>query len=83
MSQKYLMSDYQRIFSMNLKKEITFKATKTPSKPRLKPASHQPYGSRAPFCDDKFLGFVRQPQGVVNNTARLPYEKQGRKAAAA
>ena len=31
---------------------------------------------------DKFLGFVRQPHGVVNNTVRLPYEKQGRKAAA-
>ena len=39
-------------------------------------------GSRAPICDDKFLGFVRQPQGVMNNTGRLPYEKQGRKAAA-
>ena len=38
-------------------------------------------GSRAPICNDKFLGFVRQPQGVVNNTARLPYEKQGPKAA--
>ena len=48
----------------------------------LKPVSHQPCGSRAPVCDDKFIGFVRQPHGVVNNTARLPYEKQGRKAAA-
>ena len=48
----------------------------------LKPVSHQPCGSRAPICDDKFIGFVRQPHGVVNNTARLPYEKQGRKAAA-
>ena len=48
----------------------------------FKPVSHQPCGSRAPICDDKFLGFVRQPQGVVYYTARLPYEKQGRKAAA-
>ena len=48
----------------------------------LKPVSHQPCGSGAPICDDKFLGFVRQPHSVVNNTARLPYEKQGRKAAA-
>ena len=48
----------------------------------FKPVSHQPCGSRAPICDDKFLGFVRQPHGVVNNTARLPYEKQGRKAVA-
>ena len=47
-----------------------------------KPLSHQPCGSRAPICDDKFVGFVRQPHGVVNNTARLPCEKQGRKAAA-
>ena len=47
----------------------------------FKPVSHQPCGSRATICDDKFLGFVRQPPGVVNNTARLPYEKQGRKAA--
>ena len=48
----------------------------------FKPVSHQPCGSHAPICDDKFLGFVRQSQGVVNNTARLSYEKQGRKAAA-
>ena len=48
----------------------------------LKPVSHQPCDSRAPICEDKFLGFVRQPHGVVNNTARLPFEKQGRKAAA-
>ena len=48
----------------------------------FKPVSHQPCGSRAPVCDDKFLGFVRQPHGVVNNTPRLSYEKQGRKAAA-
>ena len=27
----------------------------------LKPVSHQPCGSRAPVCDDKFLCFVRQP----------------------
>ena len=38
--------------------------------------------SLAPICDDKFLGFVRQPHGAVNNTERLSYEKQGRKAAA-
>ena len=48
----------------------------------VKPVSHQPCDSRAPICDDKFLGFVRQPHGVVNNTARLPYEKHRRKAAA-
>ena len=48
----------------------------------VKPVLHQPCGSRALICDNKFLGFVRQPHGVVNNTARLPYEKQGRKAAA-
>ena len=48
-----------------------------PNRKPLKPVSHQPYDSRAPVCDDKFLGFARQPQGVVNNTttARLPYEK--------
>ena len=44
--------------------------------------SHQPCGSRAPVRIDKFLDFVRQPHGVVYYTARLPYEKQGRKAAA-
>ena len=49
---------------------------------RSKPVSHQPCGSCAPIGDDKFLGFVRQPQGVVYYNARLPYEKQGRKAAA-
>ena len=43
----------------------------------VKPVSHQPCGSRAPICDEKFLGFVRQPHGVVNNTTRLPYEKHG------
>ena len=48
----------------------------------LKPVSHQPCGSRAPVHVDKFLDFVRQPHGVVYYTARLPYEKQGRKAAA-
>ena len=48
----------------------------------LKPVSHQPCGSRAPVRVDKFLDFVRQPHGVVYYTARLPYEKQGRKAAA-
>ena len=48
----------------------------------VKPVSHQPCGSRAPICDETFLGFVRQPHGVVNNTARLPYKPQGRKAAA-
>ena len=47
----------------------------------IKPVSHQPCGSRAPVRDDKFLDFVRQPHGVVYYTARLPYEKQGRKAA--
>ena len=47
----------------------------------FQPISHQPRDSRAPICDDKFLGFIRQPHGVVNNTSRLPYEKQGRKAA--
>ena len=44
--------------------------------------SRQPCGSRAPVHVDKFLDFVRQPHGVVYYTARLPYEKQGRKAAA-
>ena len=48
----------------------------------LKLVSHQHCGSRAPICVDKFLGFVLQPHGVVNNTTRLPYEKQGHKAAA-
>ena len=48
----------------------------------IKPVSHQPCGSRALICDDIFLGFVQQPHGVVNNTARLPYEKQDRKAVA-
>ena len=48
----------------------------------FKPVSHQPGGSRAPIYDGKFLGFVRQPHGVVNNTARLSYAKQGCKAAA-
>ena len=48
----------------------------------LKPVSHQPCGSPAPVHVDKFLDFVRQPHGVVYYTARLPYEKQGRKAAA-
>ena len=48
----------------------------------FKPVSHQPCGSRAPIYDGKFLGFVRQPHGVVNNTARLSYAKQGCKAAA-
>ena len=38
--------------------------------------SHQPCGSRAPIYDDKFLGFVQQPHGVVNNTARLPSKKK-------
>ena len=42
----------------------------------FKPVSHQPCGSRAPICHDKFLGFVRQPHGVVNNPARLSYEKK-------
>ena len=50
--------------------------------PNLKPVSHQPCGSRAPVRVDKFLDFVRQPHGVVYYTARLPYKKQGRKAAA-
>ena len=49
---------------------------------QFKLVSHQPCGSCAPICDDNFLGFVRQPQGVVYYTARLPYEIQGRKAAA-
>ena len=44
--------------------------------------SHQPCGSRTPVRVDKFLDFVRQPHGVVYYTARLPYKKQGRKAAA-
>ena len=44
--------------------------------------SHQPCGSRAPVRVNKFLDFVRQPHGEVYYTARLPYEKQGRKAAA-
>ena len=48
----------------------------------VKPVSHQPCGSRAPICDDNVFGFVRQPHGIVNNTARLSYENQGRKAAA-
>ena len=48
----------------------------------VKPVSHQPCGSRAPVRVDKFLDFVRQPHGVVYYTAKLPYEKQGRKAAA-
>ena len=48
----------------------------------LEPVSHQPCGSRAPVRVDKFLDFVRQPHSVVYYTARLPYEKQGRKAAA-
>ena len=48
----------------------------------LKPVSHQPCGSRAPVRVYKFLDFVRQPHGVVYYTARLPYENQGRKAAA-
>ena len=48
----------------------------------LKPVSHQPCDSRAPVPVDKFLDFVRQPHGVVYYTGRLPYEKQGRKAAA-
>ena len=48
----------------------------------LKPVSHQPCGSCAPICDNRFIGFVRQPHGVVNNTARLSYEKQSRKATA-
>ena len=48
----------------------------------LEPVSHQPCSSRAPICEDKFLCFVQQPQGVVYYTARLPYNKQGRKAAA-
>ena len=43
----------------------------------VKPVSHQP----CTICDNKFLGFVRQPHSVVNNTARLPYEKQGCKTA--
>ena len=47
----------------------------------VKPVSHQPCGSIAPVRVDKFLDFVRQPHGVVYYTARLPYEKQGRKAA--
>ena len=49
---------------------------------QLKPVSHQPCGSRAPVRVDKFLDFVRQSHGVVYYTARLPYERQGRKAAA-
>ena len=48
----------------------------------VKPVSHQPCGSRAPVRVDKFLDFVLRPHGVVYYTARLPYEKQGRKAAA-
>ena len=48
----------------------------------VQPVSHQPCGSRAPISDNKFLRFVRQPQGVVYYTARLSYDKQGRKAAA-
>ena len=47
----------------------------------FQPVSHQPCGSRAPVRVDKFLDFVRQPHGVVYYTARLSYEKQGRKAA--
>ena len=54
----------------------------TCSMPQVKPVSHQPCGSRAPICNDKFLDFVWQPHSVVNNTTRLPYGKQGRKAAA-
>ena len=54
----------------------------TSSNLSLKPVSHQPCGSRAPVRVAKFLDFVRQPHGVVYYTARLPYEKQGRKAAA-
>ena len=50
--------------------------------PAFKPVSHQPCGSRAPIYEYKFLGFVWRPHSVVNNTARLPYEKQGCKAAA-
>ena len=48
----------------------------------VKPVSHQPCGSPAPVRVDKFLDFVPQPHGVVYYTARLPYEKKGRKAAA-
>ena len=48
----------------------------------LLPVSHQPCGSRAPVRVDKFLDFVRQSHGVVYYTARLPYKKQCRKAAA-
>ena len=48
----------------------------------LKPVSHQPCGSLAPVCDDNFLSFVWQPQGVVYYTTRLPSDKQGLKAAA-
>ena len=48
----------------------------------FKPVSHQPCGSCAPICDDKFLGFVLQPHAVVNKTPRRLCEKQGRKAAA-
>ena len=54
----------------------------TREKERVKPVSHQPCGSRAPVHVDKFLDFMRQPHGVVYYTARLPYEKQGRKTAA-
>ena len=39
--------------------------------------SHQPHGSRAAVCDDTFLGFVRQPHGVV-----ILAVQQGPKAAA-
>ena len=52
MSQKYLMSDYQRIFSMeNLKKESALKVTKRnatnrPSKPRLNKDFNIPTESR-------------------------------------
>ena len=54
---------------------IVYSALGVSDKYLFKPVSHQPYGSRAPVCDDTFLGFVRQPHGVVSNTARLPYKK--------
>ena len=43
----------------------------------LKPVSHQPCGSRAPICDDKFLGFVRQPHDVNRKTDVRKTRSQG------
>ena len=41
----------------------------------VKPVSHQPCGSRAPICDDKFLGFVRQPHSVVTQHRKTAVQK--------